>query len=543
MRIRIAGGLLVDGTGAPPRRGDLLLADGRIAALGEAPGDADETLDAQGLVVAPGFVDMHSHGDFSLPTDPLAEGKVLQGVTTEVVGNCGLGAYPANERVHAMYRELSPLLFGEEGGQCSAGLQAYRERVEGEGASVNAACLIPHGNVRCAVLGMEERAPTVAELETMQELVAVGMREGAFGFSTGLVYPPGAYAETDEVIALAKVAAEHGGIYATHMRDEGTGLLESVDEALRIGREAGLPLQISHHKAVGRPNWGKVERSLAKVDAARAAGLDVTSDVYPYAAGSTVLAAMVIPLWAFEGGTEALKERLRDPATRRRIEREAKERLLGFVRLPGPLNLLPKRPLLPLILGKLAETVVIGSVKRQHELEGLTLGQVAKRRGQRLFDAMFDLLIEEDVAVIAIAHAMCEADVRAVMVHPATMFGTDGMPSRGGKPHPRGHGTYPRVLQRYVREEGVLGLEDAVHRMTGMVAAKLGLTDRGVLRPAAAADLVLFDPERVEDRATYDEPRRAPLGIPHVFVNGAWTVRNGQHTGARAGRVLRRGEC
>jgi N-acyl-D-amino-acid deacylase len=301
------------------------------------------------------------------------------------------------------------------------------------------------------------------------------------------------------------------------------------------------PVQISHHKAAGRFNWGKTRRTLAMVDAARAEGLQVHSDVYPYTAGSTVLSAMFVPLWAFEGSQRAMLERLKDPATRERIIADSKRRLLSLARLPDAIDRwFPKRLFLPLLLREMSKVVVISSTKHQHHYEGKTLAELARMRGQPLFDAMLDLLVEEDAAVAAIAHVMHEDDVRRVMAHPQTMIGSDGFPQREGKPHPRTYGTYPRVLEHYVRDTGLLTLEAAIHKMTGLVAAKLGLHDRGILREGAYADVLVFHPERVHDRATYADPANPPEGFAHLFVNGAWTVRDGRHTGARGGRVLRR---
>jgi N-acyl-D-amino-acid deacylase len=539
-RVLITGAKLLDGTGAPARTGDLLLEDDRIAEVGDTTLKPDEVLDATGLVVAPGFIDVHSHGDFSLPVDPAAAAKVLQGVTTEVVGNCGLGLQPANAKVDAMYGRMLPLIFGETGGDatCSPTLAHYRSRLAATGIAVNAAPLIPHGNVRCAVMGMAEGAPTETELAAMCELIAQGMDEGAFGLSTGLVYPPGAYAETEELVRLAGAIAPRRGLYATHMRNEGPRLVEAVAEAIAIGERAGVAVQLSHHKAVGQLNWGKVKITLGMVDAAAARGLDVHSDVYPYTAGSTVLSALFVPLWAFEGSLDRLVERLGDPATRARIVRDAEDMQLAFIDLPRWLGFFPKRWLLPLMSRLLGRTIVISSVKNQLRYEGMTIGAIAKERGRSLHEAMLDLLVEEDLGVTAIAHVMSEKDVQAVLVHPRTMVGTDGLPTRAGKPHPRTYGTYPRVLQHYVGELGLLTLEEAVHRMTGMVARKLGMRDRGVLAPGAAADVVVFDPRGIKDHATYADPRRSPDGVAHVFVNGAWTVRDGKHTGARAGVVL-----
>lgn len=539
-RVLVTGARLLDGTGAPARHGDLLLEDDRIAEVGDTTLKPDEVLDATGFVVAPGFIDVHSHGDFSLPVDPEAAAKVLQGVTTEVVGNCGLGLQPANDKVDAMYGRLLPLIFGETGGDasCSPTLAHYRTRLAETGITVNAAPLIPHGNVRCAVMGMAEGAPTETELDAMCALVAQGMEEGAFGLSTGLVYPPGAYAETEELVRLAAAVAPRRGLYATHMRNEGPRLVEAVAEAISIGERAGVSVQLSHHKAAGQLNWGKVKTTLGMVDAAVARGLDVHSDVYPYTAGSTVLSALFVPLWAFEGSLDRLVERLSDPDTRKRVVRDAEDMQLAFVDLPRWLGFFPKRWLLPAMSFVLGRSIVISSVKRQVRYEGMTIGAIAKERGRPLHEAMLDLLVEEDLGVTAIAHVMSEKDVQAVLAHPRTMVGTDGLPTRAGKPHPRTYGTYPRVLQHYVAELGLLTLEQAVHRMTGMVAQKLGLGDRGILAPGAAADVVVFDPRAVKDHATYADPRRSPEGIAHVFVNGAWSVRNGVHTGARAGTVL-----
>jgi N-acyl-D-amino-acid deacylase len=387
-------------------------------------------------------------------------------------------------------------------------------------------------------MGMAERSPTSSELNAMGDLVDEAMNQGAFGLSTGLIYPPGAYAKTDEIVALARRAAAHGGIYASHLRNEGGRVIEAVAEALSIGERAQIPVQISHHKAAGNFNWGKVNKTLAMIDDANARGQRVHLDVYPYTAGSTVLSAMFVPLWAYEGSTEKLLARLRDPTTRTRVIRDSKEQLLAFVDLPPYLAWIPKRWLLPVILWKLGEVVVVSSVKRQHHYEGRSLASIAKERGRSLHDAAIDLLLEEDTAVAAIADVMSEKDVQKVLRHPRTSIGSDGFPLREGKPHPRTFGTFPRVLDHYVRGLGLLSLEEAVHRMTGLTARAAGLHDRGALAVGAAADLVLFERGGVKDRATYADPKRSPDGIRHVFVGGAWTVRDGKHTGARGGRVL-----
>lgn len=537
-RLLFTGATLIDGTGLPPRSGDLLIEDDRIAGIGAPSLPPDEVVDARGLVIAPGFIDMHSHGDFSLPREPEARAKVLQGVTTEVIGNCGLGLHPSNDRVDELYQRIAPIVFGETGAMCSPSLSDYRARLAAAGISVNAAPLIAHGNVRGVVMGLSEADPTETELSAMCDLVSEGMSQGAYGLSTGLVYAPGAYAKTDEIVRLCEVVSRAGGIYATHLRNEGSKVVEAVAEAIEIAERASISVQISHHKAAGQFNWGKVKTTLRMLDDANFRGLSIHSDVYPYTAGSTVLSAMFLPLWAFEGSTDRLLERLRDPATRARIIRDAKEQLLSYVDLPGWLSRIPKRWLLPFITRKLGEIVVINSVKKQRQYEGRRLGDIARERRKPLHDTAIDLLIEEETAVSAIAHVMSEADVRTVMSHPRTMIGTDGFPLKDGKAHPRTYGTYPRVLEHYVGELKLFTIEEAVHRMTGLVAEKLGMKDRGVLREGAAADLVVLDPGRVRDRATFKDPHNAPEGIQHVFVNGQWTVRDGKHTGARGGQVL-----
>jgi N-acyl-D-amino-acid deacylase len=542
MRTLITNARIVDGTGASARDGEVLLDGETIAAVGHASGAADAVVDARGMVVAPGFIDMHSHSDFSLPDDPLAPAKALQGVTTEVVGNCGMGVFPTNDHVDAVYARFGKLIFGEHASRGFESLDVFRRRLQDIGPSVSVACLVPHGNVRAHVMAMAERVPDAGELRAMEGLVERAMEDGAFGLSTGLVYAPGAFAKTDELVSLAKVAASQGGFYASHIRDEGARLVESVAEAIDVGRRSGAGVQISHHKAAGITAWGKVKTTLAMVDRARADGVDVHSDVYPYTAGSTVLAAIVVSPWVWDGTAEDALARLRDPVIRERLRREHTERLLAWAKLPPALRVIPPRWVARVVAAFAERSMVLSSLRRRTEYEGMTLAQVARRRKQPTFDAMLDLLVEEEIGVAAIAHVMRERDVQTVMRHPQTMIGTDGFPVREGKPHPRLYGTYPRVLERYVRERCVLTLEDAVRRMTGLPARKLGLARRGTLAVGHAADVVVFDPDRVHDRATFREPRRAPAGIPHVFVNGAWTVRDGKHTGARGGRVLRRQE-
>jgi N-acyl-D-aspartate/D-glutamate deacylase len=486
----IQGGRLLDGTGAPARRADLALRGHRIAAIADAIDPAGAaTLDARGLAVAPGFIDVHTHDDFAVVLHPEMGFKVQGGVTSVVVGNCGMGAAPfAQARAYAMAFHPGQTLPEWDG------YAGYLDRLDAEPASCNVAALVGHGAVRAAVLGGDARAPSDGELERMRAIVREGVEAGCVGLSTGLIYEPGRHARIDEIAALAAEARANGGLYATHMRDEGAGLLDSVREAIAIGERAGVPVQISHHKAAGRENWGRVRDSLALIDAARARGADVTADQYPYTAASTVLAAVVS---YFETGGE-----------------------LG-ARSDG------------------AE-VVLSSAPKNRAWEGRSIASLAAEWGLAPIDAARRVLDAEGISATVVIHNMSEDDVRAVMRHPTTMIGSDGLPMLHGKPHPRLYGTFARVLGTFVREQGVLSLEEGVHRMTGMSARRFGLADRGELRAGAFADVVVFDPARIADVATYADPHHPPAGIAHVLVNGTPVVRDGAHTGARPGRALRK---
>ncbi len=487
----IRGAQLYDGTGGPVRRADVALAGGRIAAVGEVPAGAGPALEARGLALAPGFIDVHTHDDFAAVLHPELGFKVQGGVTTLVVGNCGMGAAPQPQS-RAFAKAFHP------DGELPdwEGYRGYLAYLDAEPPSCNVAALVGHGTVRAAAMGGAARAPAAGELEHMRRLVREGVEAGCFGLSTGLIYEPGRHAATDEIVMLAGELAGTGALYATHMRDEGTGLLASVGEAIEIGERAGVPVQISHHKASGRAAWGLVKDSLGLIEQARTRGLDVTADQYPYTAGSTVLAAV-----------------------------------LGYLEEGGAIG-----------RGDPAD-VVIASAPRHPEWEGRSLAELAaawsipaRDAGQRILDA-------EGIQVTVILHGMHEEDVRTVMRHPTTMIGSDGIPTLQGKPHPRLYGTFARVLGHYARDLGLLPLEEAVHRMTGFPARKFGLADRGEVRPGAVADLVLFDAAAIDDVATYADPHHPPRGIAHVFVNGRQVVRGGDHTGARPGHALRRGEA
>ncbi len=522
---------IVDGTGNPWFWGDVGIEGDRITGLGDLTGaTARRTFDLDGLVLAPGFIDLHTHSDFTLPLYPRADSMVRQGVTTQLVGNCGFSPFPvASERLDML---RSYAAFIDAGLNWDwLGAADFMARLESLPLASNVALQVGHGTVRIAVMGFDNREPSVTELEAMEKLVAQAMEEGVVALSTGLIYVPGCYGQTAEIVALAKVAARYGAFYSSHIRGEGGTLLEAVGEAITVGREAGLPVQLSHHKAMGKANWGRVEESLGMLDQARAAGQDVLADQYPYTAGSTTLAAL-LPTWALEGGTAGMVSRLRDSESRARIRVEitGDEQAAGS----GASQFAP-------------ETVMISSVPNgpNKGYEGLMLTEIAERRGQHPVDAALDLLVSEAGGVQMISFGMSEEDVRRVMRHPAVAVASDGWtldPSSGGKPHPRSYSTYARVLGKYVREEGVLRLEEAVRKMTSLPARRLGRYDLGLVRPGNRADLVIFDPERVIDRATFQEPHQYCEGVLHVVVNGQLVIEAGQGSGAKAGRVLRRGQ-
>ncbi len=488
----IRGGTVYDGSGAPGVRADVAVRGDRIAAVGEVPGRGRSEVDAAGVALAPGFIDVHSHDDFAVLLAPLMPFKVMQGVTTDVVGNCGSGVVPFEaglRRFKRMHPAASPAPWD--------GFAGYLARVDLTRPSLNVAVLVGHGTLRAGAMGAAQRPPDASELARMKACVSEGVAAGAVGLSTGLIYEPGRYAATEEIVALAReLGGAAGGLYATHMRNEADGLLEAVREAIRVGEEGGVPVQISHHKASGRNNWGRVRDSLGLIEAARARGLDVTADQYPYTAGSTSLAAVV------QNGA---------------FRRDS----------PGGLGELT------------AAEVLIASAPKHPEWEGRTLAALAETWGADTEAAAARVIEGEGEACFVVVFTMDEADVRTVLAHPTTMIGSDGVPA-GGKPHPRLYGCFARILGRYVREAKVLDLATAIHRMTGMPAAKFQLTDRGAIRPGAFADLVVFDPARIADVATYEDPCRFPEGIRGVYVNGVAVARDGVHTGARPGRALRR---
>ncbi len=522
--ILIKNGRIVDGTGNPWFKADLGIKDGKIVKIGRIQkNEAEYIINAKNLVVAPGFIDMHSHDELIFFKDTLNKPKLSQGVTTVVTGNCGLSVAPVNEETLDILKSYTGIL-GEDVEFAWRSYKEFLKNLEGiNGIGTNFVGLIGHGTLRIAVMGMEARDPTKEELEEMKRLLAQSMEEGAFGMSTGLIYPPGVYSKTEELIELSKVVAQYGGFYASHMRDEGDRVVEAVREAIRIGREAGVPVEISHHKTAGKRNWGRSKETLKLIEEARDEGIDVTVDAYPYTAGSTYLASL-LPPWAHEGGEEKLKERCRDPETRLEMKKfiEEKEDWQNFIKEAG------------------WENIVVTYSPNFPEIVGKNLGEISKLWNKDPFDALFDILSEDGTRADMIIFMMNEEDIERILSKPFTMIGTDGLDTGEGNPHPRTYGTFPRVLRFYVREKKVITLEDAIRKMTSLPAQKLGLKDRGLLREGFWADIVIFDPKTIRDKATYDNPRATPEGIEYVIVNGVVSVEKGELTGEKGGKVLRR---
>lgn len=515
----IRGGTVLDGTGAAARRADVAVNGSTIAAICE-PGQvrASTEVDVTGQVVCPGFVDLHSHADFSVLGHPAADTALTQGVTTLVTGNCGWSPFPLADRrtLPAAATFLDPEL--DWSWTDAAG---YASAVDAAAPAVNLALQVGHSALRIAVLGTDERAPDDAELRRMCSLLEQAARQGVHGFSTGLIYAPGCYANTAEVSALTRVAAEYDLLYSTHVRDEADRLLSAVDEAIETASGADIRLEISHLKAMGQRNHGRVGDALSRIDTAAAEGLDVGCDMYPYTASSTTLTSR-LPAWAMDGGVPTLLERLRDSATRDEITDELAARMSTGV---GPDNVV----VAALPPGSYEHTV------------GHSLSEISAELGVDAAQAALGLLAAHRGAVTVVNHAMIESDVTAVLRHPRSSIGSDGWTLRRigtGAPHPRSFGTFARVLARHVRQHSELKLADAVAKMTSVPAGRAALVDRGVLRTGAIADIAVFDPSRVQDHSTFADPWQLSTGVSTVLVAGQLALVDGRPTGARAGRVL-----
>jgi N-acyl-D-amino-acid deacylase len=524
--ILIKNGLVVDGTGKPAFKADVGIAAGRIALVAEGiEQETKRTIQAPGLYLAPGFIDPHTHSDLTLLADPRAESKIHQGVTTEVIGNCGFSPAPLLGAAVEEVRAEAELL-GIDVTWTS--VAEYLECLRHPGITVNVVPLVGHNTVRGSVLGYDDVQPEPAKQAEMERLVADAMEQGARGLSTGLFYPPGFYARTEEVINLARVAAHHGGIYASHIRSESDLLLEAVAEAIEIGEQAEINVEVAHLKLAGYHNWGDVDRLIVMLEEARARDVRLGCDQYPYNASSTWLAAM-LPYWAQAGGAKATAERLGSPDVRAQLRKDWEENRVEWEDRGGVRDW---------------TDILVSECDTRPEVLGKSIAEIAAAEGKDPLEAAFDLIVVSKGQVGCVWFDQSEENVRTLMRHPMVVVGSDGssMSPHGvlgqRRPHPRSYGTFPRVLGRYVREEKVLSLEEAVKKMTSVTAERFDLTDRGVIREGSWADLVLFDPQTVTDRATFTDPHQYPVGIPYVVVNGVVVIDQGQHTGALPGQVL-----
>jgi N-acyl-D-amino-acid deacylase len=517
----IENGRIVDGTGNPWFLGDVGIEDGQIVEVGRVNRRGLETIDAGGRVVAPGFIDGHCHSDLMVLDDPGSEIKLRQGVTTEVVGNCGMTPAPfAQQNLDLLRTYVEPVL-GNTGREWRwESIEQYFDALLDAKPSENVATYVGHGTLRIAVMGFENRPASGEELDRMKHMLEEALQAGAIGLSLGLMYAPGSYTPGEELAELCSVLSRHDGLLATHIRGEGNSLIPSIEEVIWIAERSGVPLQVSHLKAAGGGNWGNVTRAMELIEEARSRGLDVTCDVYPYTAGSTSLTTL-LPPWALEGGVSRTLERLGDQASREGIKAELGQEQDDWDNLVASTGW---------------DSVYISSLSRDHEagLAGKNILEVSESRGIDPEDCMMDLLLEQDGKVAIVFFHMAGSDVEQVIRYGRSLIASDSLHDQAEKPHPRLYGTFPHVLARYVREKQLLTLEEAVRKMTSFPARRFKLGKRGMISPGYAADLVVFDPEKILDKATYEDPKHFPEGISHVLVNGAKAV--------EAGALLRAGE-
>ena len=519
----IQDALIVDGTGRPPRHGDIWVQNGRIHLDGPGPAHGDHIIGADGWAVAPGFIDTHSHADLEpLLSDPLVhESRITQGVTTEVTGNCGFSPFPIPPEAEAAASQFLALVFGSSAATFPD-LDAYSRRMTKAGLASNIAPLVGHGTLRAAALGYDNRPPSREELATMSRALAGALDAGAFGLSTGLCYTPATYASPAEVAALGAVVAAAGGIYSTHIRNETDQTAASLSEAVDVSRATGVPVHVSHLKVAGRRNWGTASEVLKLLERARSSGIDVTADVYPYTAASTTLHSL-LPPWTAEEGIEALSANFRNPSWRQRVARDLERGVPGWQNLGTAAGW---------------DHVTLAASPARPELEGHSIAGLAQPGDSGPVDAIARILDENRGKVVVVIEAMGDDDVTAFLTWEHSVVGSDGIPLPG-RPHPRLTGTFPRVLGRY--REALGSLEAAVHRMTGASAARFGIPGRGVIADGYVADLVIFDPEAVIDRGTYADPWLRPVGIRDVLVAGKPAVLETEVVDGGAGVVLRRG--
>ncbi|WP_199614456.1 N-acyl-D-amino-acid deacylase family protein [Paenibacillus alkalitolerans] len=525
----IKNGRIADGTGNPWYYGDIGIQGGKIAMVGTVEQEAAHVIDARRLVVAPGFIDGHCHSDLMILNYPQCDIKLSQGVTTEVVGNCGLAPAPCLEPYGKQLQEyVQPILGGTREWSWRT-IGQYIDALAKRRPSENVSTYVAHGALRIAVMGFADRPASGRELDRMKALLEEGLQAGAIGLSIGLLYAPGSYAAKEEIAALCSVLPKYGGLFSTHVRGEGNRLVESVKEVIWIARHAGVPLHISHLKAAGRRNWGKAEAAMELISDARSQGMDVTCDVYPYNASSTMLTTL-LPPWALEGGLKKMLLRLRDPSIREKVKAELAEEREDWDNL---------------VCSTGWDKVFIASVRTESNrpVEGKHIAEISEMRGVHPAECAMDLLLEEDAQISIVYFLMSEGDVKQVVTWSHSLIASDSLHCDTGKPHPRLYGSFPRVFAKYVREERALTLEQAVRKMTSFPAQRFKLGRRGLVVPGYAADLVVFDPEAIQDHATYRDPKQAPSGIGHVLVNGTLTMREGVHTNAKGGVFVPARRC
>lgn len=527
MKVFIQGATIIDGSNSPSFQGDILIEGDRIKRIGsELPVSEEyEILSAAGLVVAPGFLDTHSHSDLKILTEPQMLPKIMQGITTEVLGQDGISMAPLPNKYIEDWRKNLAGLDGisDDISWEYETTEQYLHMMDEVVPGLNEAYLIPHGNIRMEAMGLESRQPTKQEMKRMCEILRREMEAGGIGLSSGLIYIPCAYSRTQELIELCKVVAEYQGVFVVHQRSEADDIIPSMKEILQIGRKSGVKIHFSHFKVCGKKNWGKLDQMLALLDEAKEEGIQVSFDQYPYTAGSTML-SVILPPWVHAGGTDKLIERLQEESIRNRIIEEI---TMG---LPGFDNFIDFAGMDGIFITS------TGTAKNQ-ELIGLNLEELGRRKGKHPLQATFDLLIEENNAVGMVNFNGSEEVLTRLMKREEMNACTDGLLS--GKPHPRVYGAYPRILGKYVREEGALTLEEAVYKLTYKAAKAMNIKERGLIREGYYADLTLFDPERIKDRGDYLNPMQYPVGIEYVIVNGELVVKNAVPTGILAGRVLR----
>ncbi|MCI2106634.1 MAG: D-aminoacylase [Intestinimonas sp.] len=528
MKKLLMGGTIVDGSGNTGYRGNVLLEDGKIAALGNIQPSGDmEVLDVSGLVVAPGFIDTHSHSDLDVLLHPQVIPKVMQGITTEILGQDGISMAPLPRQYISSWRKNLAGLDGDsdEISWEYGDTDHYLNLVEKARPGINECYLVPHGNIRMEAMGLDNRLPTEDERKKMCDITRREMEAGAWGLSTGLIYMPCAYGDSDELVAMSKVVAEYDGCFVVHQRSEADAILDSMEEVIRIGRESGVRIHWSHFKVCGKKNWDKVEKVMELLEKAKAEGIRVSFDQYPYIAGSTML-GVILPPWVHNGGTNKVLERLKDPSLREKMVYDIKHGIPGwdnFVDFAG------------------LDRIFVASVKnhKNEDAVGLNLIELGRLRGKDAYEAAFDLLYEEENAVGMVDFYGQEEHVQRFMKLPEMNCCTDGLLCPG-KPHPRLYGAFPRILGKYVREDKVLTLEEAVYKMTKKPAMTFGLKGRGEIKENYCADLTVFDPKTIRDTGTFEDPVQFPDGIAYVIVNGVTTIDRGRHTERRAGKVLRK---